>query len=115
MWGAHTRILFGWASASINTDFLLTLGAGFMVFMVVLRIKQLGHLWQCATQAINEAGGSLLLAVLNGQLSYPTQDPYPSEVQSLIQTCLTVDPSKRPYVEDVRARAQDLLVRCPQH
>ena len=65
-------------------------------------------------QAIGEAGGSLLLAVLNGQLSYPTQDPYPSEVQSLIQACLTVEPSKRPYVEDVRAMAQDLQVRCPQ-
>ncbi len=72
------------------------------------------NFWLCTMQAINEAGGSLLLAVLNGQLSYPTQDLYPSEVQSLIQTCLTVDPSKRPYVEDVRAMAQDLLVRCPQ-
>ena len=71
-------------------------------------------MWRCAMQAISEAGGSLLLAVLNGQLSYPAEDPYPSEVQSLIQSCLTVDPSKRPYVEHVRAMAQDLQVRCPQ-
>lgn len=65
-------------------------------------------------QAINEAGGSLLLAVLNGRLSYPSPDPYPSEVQSVIQSCLTVDASKRPLVENVRALTQDLLVRCPQ-
>ena len=71
-------------------------------------------MWCDATQAIGEAGGSLLLAVLNGQLSYPSQDPYPSEAQSLIQSCLTVDASKRPYVDDVRAMAQDLLIRCPQ-
>lgn len=68
----------------------------------------------CMLQAISEAGGSLLLAVLNGQLSYPSPDPYPAEVQSLIQACLTVDPSKRPFVDDVIAQAQDLLVRCPQ-
>ena len=64
-------------------------------------------------QAINEAGGSLLLAVLNGQLSYPSPDVYPSELQGVTQACLTVDPAKRPYVEDVRAMVQDLLVRCP--
>ena len=69
---------------------------------------------RCAAQAISEAGGSLLLAVLNGQLSYPAQDTYPSEVRSLIQSCLAVDPSKRPFVAAVRAMAQDLLVRCPQ-
>ena len=66
-----------------------------------------------ALQAINEAGGSLLLAVLNGQLSYPNPDVYPSELQGVIQACLTVSPAKRPYVEDVRAMVQDLLVRCP--
>ena len=66
-----------------------------------------------AVQAINEAGGSLLLAVLNGQLSYPSPDAYPSELQGVIQACLAVDPAKRPYVEDVRAKVQDLLVRCP--
>ena len=66
-----------------------------------------------AVQAINEAGGSLLLAVLNGQLSYPSPDVYPSELQGVIQACLTVDPARRPHVEDVWAMVQDLLVRCP--
>ncbi len=65
-------------------------------------------------QAINEAGGSLLLAVVNGQLSYPSPDPYPVEIHSLVQACLTVDPSKRPFVDAVSAQAQDLLARCPQ-
>ena len=41
--------------------------------------------------AISETGGRLPLAVLNGQLSYPSPDPYHAEVQSLIQACLTVD------------------------
>lgn len=111
----HICILFGCTRDTSNTDFLLVLGASSEAFYDMICLEQHGHLWQCAMQAINEAGGSLLLAVLNGQLSYPTQDPYPSEVQSLIQSCLTVDPSKRPYVEDMRAKAQDLLVRCPQH
>jgi hypothetical protein len=62
---------------------------------------------------MNEAGGSLILAVLNGQIAFPPSDSLPEDVRSLIRYCLTANPAVRPFVDDVIARVQDLLVRCP--
>lgn len=64
-------------------------------------------------QAMSEAGGSLLLAVMNAKVSFPSEDQYPEELQSLVRYCLTTDPAARPFVDDVIARVQDLLIRCP--
>jgi hypothetical protein len=64
-------------------------------------------------QAINEAGGSLMLAVLNGTVIFPTPDSYPEELRSLVNFCLDTNPATRPFVEDIIARVQDLLIRCP--
>ncbi len=64
-------------------------------------------------QAMNEAGGSLILAVLNGQVAFPQSDHFPEDVHKLVTYCLTTNPAERPFVDDVIARVQDLLVRCP--
>ena len=55
----------------------------------------------------------MMLAVLNGDILLPEPDQYPAELRSLIRFCLTTDPGARPFVGDVIARVQDLLVRCP--
>lgn len=62
---------------------------------------------------MNEAGGSLILAVLNGQIAFPPSDQIPEDVRSLVIFCLATNPAERPFVDDVIARVQDLLVRCP--
>ena len=64
-------------------------------------------------QVLGEAGGSMMLAVLNGDILLPEPDQHPPELRSLIRFCLTVDPGARPFVGDIIARVQDLLVRCP--
>ncbi|BDA48777.1 Serine/threonine-protein kinase 16 [Coccomyxa sp. Obi] len=64
-------------------------------------------------RAMGEAGGSLLLAVMNAKVSFPSADQYPEELRSLVTYCLTTDPAARPFVDDVIARVQDLLIRCP--
>jgi hypothetical protein len=56
----------------------------------------------------------MMLAVLNGDILLPEADAScPAELRGLIRLCLTTDPGARPFVGDVIARAQDLLVRCP--
>lgn len=62
---------------------------------------------------MSEAGGSLALTVLNGRVSFPSPDRFPEDVRSLVKLCLTTSPVRRPFVDDVIARLQDLLVRCP--
>lgn len=52
-------------------------------------------------RVLNEAGGSLMLAVINGALSWPPCDSYPEELRSLIRLCLNTDPAKRPFIDDV--------------
>ena len=64
-------------------------------------------------QVLSDAGGSLMLAVLNGDILFPEPDAQPQELRSLIRLCLTTDPGSRPFVGDVISRVQDLLVRCP--
>jgi hypothetical protein len=60
-------------------------------------------------RVLGEAGGSLMLAVINGSVSYPERDKRPVAVRDLIATCLRVDPEQRPYVAQVITRAKDLL------
>ncbi len=62
---------------------------------------------------MGEAGGSLLLAVMNAKVSFPSEGQYPEELRSLVRYCLTMDPAARPFVDDVIAQVQDLLIRCP--
>ena len=55
----------------------------------------------------------MMLAVLNADILLPERDAHPAELRGLIRLCLTTDPGARPFVGDVIARVQDLLVRCP--
>lgn len=76
--------------------------------------------------AANAGGGSLMLSVLNGRVSWPdepvsvrqstvvqSQPRSPSAaVRELVGACLTLDPSLRPFVGEVRRRAMQLLSEC---
>ncbi|KAJ1649511.1 Serine/threonine-protein kinase env7 [Dispira simplex] len=50
---------------------------------------------------MNEQGGSIALAVINGKYSFPSSDPYSPKVRQLIQMMLVTDPSQRPYIHQV--------------
>lgn len=71
--------------------------------------------------AANQGGGSLMLAVLNGRVAWPEgrqeqrqqqqhhQPRAPQPVRELVEACLTTDPTARPHVGEVQARALRLL------
>jgi len=59
--------------------------------------------------AMNEQGGSIALAVMNGVVSFPKEDNYSKRLRELITWMLQVDPEKRPKMEQVVARISDLL------
>jgi len=56
-------------------------------------------------RVLNEAGGSLMLAVINGSLSWPHHDAYPEELRSLVKFCLNADAGMRPFIEDIIRQA----------
>ncbi|GAB4819454.1 hypothetical protein N2152v2_006500 [Parachlorella kessleri] len=64
-------------------------------------------------RVLNEAGGSLLLAVVNGRVSWPAEwrDRCPQQVQDLVMYCLNTDPAARPFIADVLARAHAVLAQ----
>ncbi|KAG2179073.1 hypothetical protein INT43_001923 [Umbelopsis isabellina] len=62
---------------------------------------------------MNEQGGSMALAVLNGQFKFPT-DPelerlYGQGLRDFISWMLTINPSERPDIHQVIERAEQLL------
>ncbi|DBA84178.1 TPA: Serine/threonine-protein kinase 16 [Trebouxia sp. C0004] len=60
-------------------------------------------------RAVNEAGGSLALAVINNNLWWPPQDRHTEELRMLVQLCLNSDPQTRPHVSDIISKAKTLL------
>ncbi|KAI8089463.1 kinase-like domain-containing protein [Halteromyces radiatus] len=56
-----------------------------------------------------QGGGSLALAVLNGQFSFPTTPTYSDDLKNLISWMLTVDPQDRPSIQQVITRLDSLL------
>ena len=60
-------------------------------------------------RVLGEAGGSLMLAVINGSVSYPADDKRPPCVRDLISYCLELDPSRRPNIADVIVRSKAVL------
>lgn len=46
-------------------------------------------------------GGSISLAILNGQYKFPEQDPYSENLRSLIRSMLVVDPKERADIHSV--------------
>ncbi|KAF7725790.1 hypothetical protein EC973_009407 [Apophysomyces ossiformis] len=62
---------------------------------------------------MNEQGGSIALAVLNGQFKFPSgkEDLYSKDFQDLITWMLTVDPKARPDIHQVIEKLDNLLSR----
>ncbi|KAL4856247.1 Serine/threonine-protein kinase ENV7 [Chlorella vulgaris] len=62
-------------------------------------------------RSAGEAGGSLMLAVANGRLTWPDEaaPSCPASIQQLVASCLDTDISTRPRVAEVAARAERVL------
>ena len=65
-------------------------------------------------RVLSESGGSLMLAVINGSVSFPERDRRPQPVRELVLQCLTVDPGQRPAIADVIDRARAVLQSVQQ-
>ncbi|CAN6617117.1 serine/threonine-protein kinase Env7p [Trichomonascus vanleenenianus] len=55
-----------------------------------------------------ESGASLNMAIMNGQYTFPASPDYSEGLKSLVRDCLTVDPSKRPFIDDILTKAEQL-------
>jgi serine/threonine kinase 16 len=55
--------------------------------------------------SVNEMGGSIALAILNGHYSFPLDkeqdDPYSEEFKDFVRFLLVVDPKDRPDIHQV--------------
>ncbi|KAL3131189.1 hypothetical protein ABBQ38_000491 [Trebouxia sp. C0009 RCD-2024] len=60
-------------------------------------------------RVLNEAGGSLALAVINNKLWWPPRDEHSEELRLLVQFCLNSDADTRPYVSDVIQKTKSML------
>ncbi|KAI7867702.1 kinase-like domain-containing protein [Spinellus fusiger] len=58
---------------------------------------------------MNEVGGSMTLAILNGRYHFPSEDPYSESLRDLIKSMLVVDPKQRPDIHAVIASFDHLL------
>ena len=59
-------------------------------------------------RVLGEAGGSLMLAVVNGRIVYPEHDRRPAALKELVAFCLH-EASRRPSVAAVIARSNEVL------
>jgi hypothetical protein len=60
-------------------------------------------------RVLNEAGGSLMLAVINNAVSWPHHDTYPEELRTLVKFCLNSDPATRPFIDDILKLTMNLM------
>lgn len=58
---------------------------------------------------VNEMGGSMALAILNGQYKFPEEDPYSQSFKDLVRLLLTLDPKERPNIQQVIERIESML------
>eukprot|EP01083_Nonionella_stella_P040040 108878_1 len=61
---------------------------------------------------VDEAGGSIALAVSSGHFDIPSDSKYSKSFQELIGILLQPDPAKRPYVDELLTRIDSLLQDC---
>ena len=63
------------------------------------------------TEQTVEQGGSLALAVLNGdyKMPAPEEDIYSERTRGLIRHCLTLDPAQRPDIDAIISQTRDAL------
>ena len=60
-------------------------------------------------RVLGEAGGSLMLAVINGSVTFPERDRRLGAVKQLITSCLEPEAEQRPDVAELINRARSLL------
>ncbi|KAK9837404.1 hypothetical protein WJX84_001292 [Apatococcus fuscideae] len=60
-------------------------------------------------QVLNEAGGSLALAVINNKISWPQASTHSAHLKSLVQFCMESRHQKRPSIDDIISRTRQLL------
>lgn len=60
---------------------------------------------------LNEAGGSLALAVMNGKVTWPKTSVahYPQELHSLVVYCLDTNMKTRPRLKDLVEQVKDIM------
>lgn len=64
---------------------------------------------------LGEAGGSVQLAVMSGNIKWPppARPPYPQALHDLVTWMVQTDPAKRPYVKDVIQKIDAMLAKLP--
>ncbi|KAI9474168.1 MAG: kinase-like domain-containing protein [Benjaminiella poitrasii] len=60
--------------------------------------------------SVNEVGGSLALAILNGHYKFPIEDPYSDEFKNFIKYLLTIEVKERPDIDQVIERLESMLL-----
>ncbi|KAK9846738.1 hypothetical protein WJX84_000843 [Apatococcus fuscideae] len=60
-------------------------------------------------QVLNEAGGSLALAVINNNISWPGSVSYSDQLKKLVQYCMDSRHDQRPTIDDVIKKTRQLL------
>uniref|UniRef100_A0A060SYS6 non-specific serine/threonine protein kinase n=1 Tax=Blastobotrys adeninivorans TaxID=409370 RepID=A0A060SYS6_BLAAD len=55
-----------------------------------------------------ESGASLSLAVQSGKFKFPSTPEYSQGLKDIVTACLNVDPTKRPFIDDVLRMAERL-------
>lgn len=58
--------------------------------------------------ATSETGASLNLAICKGNFKFPQRPEYSDGLKNIVSKCLTVDPDKRPFIDEVISMAYEL-------
>ncbi|XP_062199480.1 uncharacterized protein LOC133901942 isoform X3 [Phragmites australis] len=63
--------------------------------------------------ALGESGGSLQLAIVNGQLKWPAgpNPPYPDELRQFVTWMLQPQPAMRPHIDDIVLHVDKLITK----
>ncbi|GJN34133.1 hypothetical protein PR202_gb22775 [Eleusine coracana subsp. coracana] len=63
--------------------------------------------------ALGESGGSLQLAIVNGQLKWPAgpNPPYPEELRQFVIWMLQPQPAMRPHIDDILLHVDKLITK----
>ena len=57
-----------------------------------------------------ESGASLNLAIMNGQYKFPNNNQnYSEDIKNVVKACLTLEPTKRPFIDDVIKLTEEAL------
>lgn len=57
----------------------------------------------------SESGASLNMAICSGQYKFPNSPEYSEDLKGIVRKCLTVDPSQRPFIQEIIQDLETLL------